>query len=166
MLLNVTWDVEYFVFWDYDILDLICCNSDKWAENLLCHLGWNVAMMNGLIVWAGWNLMGLFDGLKSLWVEIHVGSHHVIITFHVSTTSSSMSVPCHWPCQRHVILFAHVNGHISGHVTRHVDIVWCGNWIYDVHFRHKKWVWLGFGGPGTFYDVFKTSWIKQSVTKF
>jgi len=25
---------------------------------------------------------------------------------------------------------------------------------------------LGFGGPGTFYDAFKMSWIKQSVTKF
>ena len=24
---------------------------------------------------------------------------------------------------------------------------------------------LGFGGPGTFYDGFKTSWIKQSMTK-
>ena len=84
------------------------CNSDKWAENLLCHLGWNVAMMNGLIVWAGWNLMGLFDGLKNLWAEMHVSSHvgHVIITFHVSTTSSAMSVPRHplcprqWPCHR------------------------------------------------------------------
>ena len=25
---------------------------------------------------------------------------------------------------------------------------------------------LGFGDPGTFYDAFKTSLIKQSVTKF
>ena len=25
---------------------------------------------------------------------------------------------------------------------------------------------LGFGGPGTFYDDFKMSWIKQSVTEF
>ena len=25
---------------------------------------------------------------------------------------------------------------------------------------------LGFRGSGTFYDGFKTSWIKQSVTKF
>ena len=25
---------------------------------------------------------------------------------------------------------------------------------------------LGIGGPGIFYDGFKTSWIKQSVTKF
>ena len=25
---------------------------------------------------------------------------------------------------------------------------------------------LGFGGSETFYDGFKTSWIKQSVTKF
>ena len=25
---------------------------------------------------------------------------------------------------------------------------------------------LGFGGPGTFYDAFKTLLIKQSVTKF
>ena len=24
---------------------------------------------------------------------------------------------------------------------------------------------LGFGGPGTFYDGFETSWIKQSMTK-
>ena len=24
---------------------------------------------------------------------------------------------------------------------------------------------LGFGDPGTFYDAFKTSWIKQFVTK-
>ena len=24
---------------------------------------------------------------------------------------------------------------------------------------------LGFGGPGTFYDGFKMSWIKQSMTK-
>ena len=24
---------------------------------------------------------------------------------------------------------------------------------------------LGFGGPGTFYDGFKTSWINQSMTK-
>ena len=24
---------------------------------------------------------------------------------------------------------------------------------------------LGFGGPGIFYDGFKTSWIKQSMTK-
>ena len=25
---------------------------------------------------------------------------------------------------------------------------------------------MGFGGPGTFYDDFKMSWIKQSVTEF
>jgi len=25
---------------------------------------------------------------------------------------------------------------------------------------------LGFGGPGEFYDGFKTSWIKQFMTKF
>ena len=25
---------------------------------------------------------------------------------------------------------------------------------------------LGFGGPETFYDGFKTSWIEQSMTKF
>ena len=30
----------------------------------------------------------------------------------------------------------------------------------------KKWFGLGFGGPGAFYDGFKTSWITQSMTFF
>ena len=69
VLLNVTWDVESFVFWDYDILDLICViliNGLKtyyviWAEMLLWWMGW---LFERVEIWRA-SLMGLkFYGLK------------------------------------------------------------------------------------------------------
>ena len=159
MLLNVTWDVESFVFWDYDILDLICViliNGLKtyyviWAEMLLWWMGWLFERVE--IWWA--SLMGLkIYGLKC-----------TLAATLAMSSQLSMSAPHHRPCQCHIILFVHVNGHVIGHVTGHVDIVWRGNWIRDVNFRHRKRAWVGFLGPGTFYDGFETSWIKQSMTK-
>jgi len=68
VLLNVTWDIESFVF-EIMILNLICCNSDKWAENLMsfelkcCYDEWADCLsglkFDGPLWWAekfmGWN---------------------------------------------------------------------------------------------------------------
>ena len=85
--------------------------------------------------------MGLFDGLKSLWAKMHVSSH----VGHVSTTSSAMSAPHHWPC--HPLCPCQ-----------------CPSMTFILDIKNK--LGLGFRGPGTFYDGFKMSWNKQSVTNF
>ena len=87
-------------------------------------------------------------------VTRHVSNHvigyvnlHVIIVIHViimsAATSSSMSSMCDMAIESvtKIILFA--------------------TFIFVI----KNGLGLGFGGPGTFYDGFETSWINQSMTK-
>ena len=73
---------------------------------------------------------------------------HVIIAIHViamsAATSSSMSSLCDMAIES---------------VTKIILFV-------TLIFIIENGLGLGFGGPGTFHDGFKTSWIKQFVTKF
>ena len=98
-------------------------------------------------------------------------------------------VDCHVTC--HVSVTFHVSSHVIDHVNLHVIIAihiiaksiatlssmssMCDMAIEFVTkiilfvtfiFVIKNGFGLGFGGPRTFYDGFKTSWIKQSMTKF
>jgi len=79
-------------------------------------------------------------------VIVHVNLH-VIIVIHVITvsiaTSSSMSSMCDMAIQ---------------FVTKIMLFV---TFIFVI----ENGLGLSFGGPGIFYDDFKTSWIKQFVTK-
>ena len=84
----------------------------------------------------------------------------------------------------------HVSNHVIGHVNLHVIIAihviaksaatsFFMSSMYDVAIKSvikiilfvtfvfviENGLGLSFGGPGTFYDSFKTSWIKQSMTK-
>jgi len=84
----------------------------------------------------------------------------------------------------------HVSNHVIGHVNLHIIIAIhvfaksiatssSMSSMYDVAiesvtkiilfvifiFVIENGFGLGFGGPGTFYDGFKTSWINQSMTK-
>ena len=78
----------------------------------------------------------------------------------------------------------HVSSHVIDHVNLHVIIAihiiamstatsssmssMCDMVVESVTFIFviKNRLGLGFEGPGTFHDNFKTSWIKQSVTIF
>ena len=84
-------------------------------------------------------------------ISNHVIGHvnlHVIIAIHVITmsaaTSSSMSSMCDMAIES---------------VTKIILFV-------TLIFVIENGLGLDFGGPGIFYDGFKISWIKQSMTKF
>jgi len=112
VLLNVTWDIESFVF-EIMILNLICCNSDKWAENLMsfelkcCYDEWADCLsglkFDGPLWWAekfmGWNTR------RQPPCHHNIPCQHHIIGY-VSALSLAMSAPQHplrtrqWPYQR------------------------------------------------------------------
>ena len=86
------------------------------------------------------------------------------IIIHVAAISCQQ--PCHRPRK-----FTH-HRHVSSHVSS-MSLL-CDMAIESVMkiilfvaliFVIKNGLGLGFGGPGTFHDGFKTSWIKQSMTK-
>ena len=163
VLLNVTWDIESFVF-EVMILNLICCNSDKWAENLMsfelkcCYDEWADCLsglkFDGPLWWAekfmGWNTR------RQPPCHHNIPCQHHIIGY-VSALSLAMSAPQHplrtrqWPYQR----------------PCHKTWTLCDVAIESMTFIFvtKNGFGLGFGGPEIFYDGFKTSWIKQFMTK-
>ena len=100
---------------------------------------------------------------------------------YITVHGSIHVVSCHHHFPRHCYVIDHVKLHIiiaihiiaksPAHVICHIINAWHGNWtcdqnyiIYGIYFRHKKWV-PGLWGPGTFCDIFETSWIKQFMTK-
>ena len=95
--------------------------------------------------------MHLQDALARLWRTCHVTCHvnwQVIIAIHVIAksiaTSSSMSSMCDMAIES---------------VTKIILIM---TFIFVI----ENGLGLDFGGPETFCDGFKTSWIKQFMTKF
>ena len=88
--------------------------------------------------------------------------------------------PCHWNVSSyvidhvklHIIIAIHIismSTAISSPMSLMCDMAlnsWRKLHIVTFSFVIENRLGLGFGGPGTFYDAFKTSWIKQSVTKF
>jgi len=100
-------------------------------------------------------------------------------------------LPRHLPCQHYFSCNCHVNSYVIDHVNLHVNIAihviakstamsssmssMCDMAIESVTkiilfvmfiFIIENGFGLGFGGPGTLYDGFKTSWMKQFMTKF
>jgi len=111
--------------------------------------------------------------------EAQIGSRACChITVHVSIHV----VPCHHHFPRHCYVIDHVKLHVI--IAIHVIAMLaatsssmsslCDMAIESVTkiilfvtliFVIENGLGLGFGGPGTFHDGFKTSWIKQSMTK-
>ena len=86
-----------------------------------------------------------------MWQPFHVIDHvnlHVIIVIHVIAMSAAMSFSMSSICDTAVESMTNI--------TLFVTFI----------FVIKNGLGLGFEGSGTFYDGFKTSWIKQSMTKF
>jgi len=79
-------------------------------------------------------------------VIIHVNLH-VIIAIHVITMSTDTSYSILSMCDMAIEF-----------VTKIILFV---TFIFVI----ENGIGLGFGGPRTFYDDFKTSWIKQFMTK-
>jgi hypothetical protein len=73
---------------------------------------------------------------------------HVIVAIHVISMSTAMSSSMSLMCDMAIEF-----------VTKIILFVM---FIFVI----ENGFGLGFEGPETFYDAFKTSWIKQSVTKF
>ena len=99
-------------------------------------------------------------------------------------------LPRHLPCQHHFSCNCHVSSYVIDHVNLHVNIAIhviakstatssSMSSMYDVAiesvteiilfvmfiFVTENGLGLGFGGSETIYNVFKTSWIKESITK-
>ena len=128
-----------------------------------CELIINLGLKSGPTWWPTLNsahqLMGCVADVSShvichVSLTFHVSSHvtvhvnlHVITAIHVitmsATTSSSMSSMCDMAIES---------------VTKIILFV---TFIFVI----ENGLGLGFGGSGIFYDDFKTSWIKQLVTK-
>ena len=128
VLLNVTWDIESFVF-EIMILNLICCNSDKWAENLMsfelkcCYDEW-ADCLSGM----------KFDG-PLWWAEKFMG------------WNTRRQPPCHHniPCQHHIIGYVSASSlamsaphHVSASSLAMSSSLSMSMSIHDVYFRHKK----------------------------
>ena len=111
--------------------------------------------------------------------EAQIGSRACChITVHVSIHV----VPCHHYFPRHCYVIYHVKLHViiaihviamSAAMSSSMSLL-CDMAIESVTkiilfvtliFVIENGLGLGFGGPGTFHDGFKTSWIKQSMTK-
>ena len=99
---------------------------------------------------------------------------HVITTFHVTAMSTAMSsATSNYMSSLPSMIAIHViamSKATSSSMSLMCDmaiesvtkIILVVTFIFVIENRFG----LGFGGPETFYDGFKTSWIKQSVTKF
>ena len=162
--------METWFMWCYYFCAGIFVSINGWKnwDELVCWIFiWAVYIVLNLIGWklmVGWEIFG-----PSLWsmqnwahpqmgcgadVTHHVSNHvighvnlHVIIAIHViaksTATSSSMSSMYDVAIES---------------VTKIILFV---IFIFVI----ENGFGLGFGGPGTFYDGFKTSWINQSMTK-
>ena len=102
----------------------------------------------------------------------------------------AVDVTCHVACHVTCYVDCHVSSHVIVHVNLHIIVVihviamstatsfsmasMCDMVIEFVtkiilfvmfNFVIENGLGLGFEGPGTFYDVFKMSWINPFVTK-
>ena len=139
--------------------------------------------VNFLLIYLGlgWNDHAVYMGCVN---EAQIGSgacYHIVV--HVSIHVA----PCHhhFPCHYHV--GCHVIDHVKLHVIISIHVIAMSiamlssmSSMYDITiesvmkiilfvtfiFVIENGLGLGFGGLKTFYDDFKMSWIKQSVTKF
>ena len=134
---------------------------------------WDV---NFLLIYLGlgWNDHAVYMGCVN---EAQIGSRACCyITVHVSIHV----VPCHHHFPHHCYVIDHVKLHViivihviamsaatSSSMSSLCDmaIESVTKIILFVTFIFVIKNGLGFGGPGTFYDGFKTSWINQSMTK-
>src|SRR6185436_982345 len=104
--------------------------------------------------------------------EAQIGSRACChITVHVSIHVA--------PCHHHFPCHCHVSSHVIDVIAMSTATLSSMSSMCDIAiesvtkiilfvtfiFVIENGLGLGFGGPGTFYDGFKTSWIKQSMTK-
>ena len=88
--------------------------------------------------------MGFFiswDGLKWWWIDQKNGLDVNGLFFFISGYINGLYAIDQYHCPRQHPCGSHI-------IAMSVGTAWCGNWIYDVHFRHKKWVWVGLWGSG------------------
>ena len=151
---NVIHVMLLFLCWDFCF--------DKWVEKM----GW----IGGLNFYLGWKLMVGWEIFgPSLWTRLnwahsqmgrgadvtrHVSNHvighvnlHVIIAIHIIAKSTATSFVMSSMCDMEI--------------ESVMKIILFVTFIFII----ENGFGLSFGGPETFYDSFKTSWIKQSMTK-
>ena len=131
--------MEYYghIFWS----GIFCCGL--WARTINFIYGlyenWWAELLYGPI--HKWAVGCAADITIHVTYHCHVSNHDIIIAIHIIAMSSatlfSMSLIYDMEIESVTLIFVIKNG-----------------------------FGLGFGGPGLFYDGFKTSWIKQSVTNF
>ena len=144
-------NVFYFLFDVISGMELLCC-FDIWARKtggLIFYMGCCVVLMNLLST----------NGLR--WWHHLPRHHHFPHHCHVSKNINL-----------HVIIAIHViakSTATSSYMSSIYDVAieFVTKFILFVIFIFviENGLGLGFRGPGTFHDGFKTSWIKQSMTK-
>ena len=92
--------------------------------------------------------MGFFiswDGLKWWWIDQKNGLDVNGLFFFISRYINGLYAidpyhcPRQHPCGSHIITTIHI-------IAMSAATAWCGNWIYDVNFRHRNRAWVGLQG--------------------
>ena len=92
--------------------------------------------------------MGFFiswDGLKWWWIDQKNGLDVNGLFFFISRYINGLYAidqyhcPRQHPCGSHITITIYI-------IAMSAAIAWCGNWIYDVNFRHRKRAWVGLQG--------------------
>ena len=158
-----------------------------WGYNLGCNwllwlLGWNCCFGK----WVVWKL-NFFQYYSKCVNEAQMGCVNEAqigsrACCHITVHVSIHVVPCHHHFPRHCYVIDHIELHVI--IAIHVIVkstatsffmsLLCDMAIKSVTklilfvtliFVIENGLGLGFRGPETFHDGFKTSWIKQSMTK-
>jgi len=139
--------------------------------------------VNFLLIYLGlgWNDHAVYMGCVN---EAQIGSdacYHIVVHVSIYVALCHHHFPCHYHVGCHVIDHVKLHVIISIHViAMSIAMLSSMSSMYDITiesvmkiilfvtfiFVIENGLGLGFGGLKTFYDDFKMSWIKQSVTKF
>ena len=161
---------------NWETLMLYVCDEilehNLFIYGLVYILIWTQMVMNWSEKWAGCKMGLVFFHEQKLKWAIYANEtkcRHVSITFHVIALSAVIS------STMLIYMSSLLSTSLPYQQPRHTPCHQCVTWqlnpwrkLYCLWRLFSSWK-MGLGwisGPGTFYDGFKTSWIKQSVTKF
>ena len=170
------------------------CDPLFWCHDAGCKYYWYEIIIWTVIVycdfWAG--IFVLVNGLCISWIWLAKNKCWAEIrSIWIGTIQNGLwgwrHLPCHSPRHHYFPHNGHVSNHVIGHVIIAIYVITMSpampssmSWMCDMAiefvtkiilfvmfiFVIENGFGLGFGGPGTFDDGFKMSWIKQFVTKF